>query len=68
MGRVTGMLATITKPGFLTRTAAEDGQDLLEYGLVAALISILAIAAVTSVGRTITDVFWNLITNGFRGL
>jgi Flp pilus assembly pilin Flp len=39
----------------------EDGQDLLEYGLVATLIAIAAMAAVTTLGRTIADVFWNKI-------
>jgi pilus assembly protein Flp/PilA len=40
---------------------ADNGQDLLEYGLLAALIAILAIGAVTALGSTITTVFWNKI-------
>jgi pilus assembly protein Flp/PilA len=28
----------------------DSGQDLIEYGLLAALISIIAVAAITSVG------------------
>ena len=40
---------------------SEDGQDLLEYGLLAALIAIIALGAVTAVGNTITGVFWNAI-------
>jgi len=39
----------------------ESGQDLMEYGLLWALITIVALAAVTSVGVTIRDVFWNAI-------
>jgi len=39
----------------------ETGQDLLEYGLLIALIALVAISAVTSVGVTIRDVFWNAI-------
>jgi pilus assembly protein Flp/PilA len=39
----------------------EDGQDLLEYGLLAALIAIVALGAVSSVGMTIHQVFWNTI-------
>jgi Flp pilus assembly pilin Flp len=39
----------------------DDGQDLLEYGLLMALIAIVAIAGVTSVGATIQSVFWNSI-------
>jgi len=41
----------------------EDGQDLLEYGLLAALIAIIALGAVTSVGNIINTVFWTAIGN-----
>jgi pilus assembly protein Flp/PilA len=35
----------------LARLAADDrGQDLIEYGLLAALISVIAVAVITSVG------------------
>jgi Flp pilus assembly pilin Flp len=40
---------------------SEDGQDLLEYGMLAALIAILAIGAVSFVGNTIQTVFWSAI-------
>jgi Flp pilus assembly pilin Flp len=36
-----------------------DGQDLLEYGLLVALIALVAVGAVTSVGSTIYTVFWS---------
>ena len=36
-----------------------EGQDLLEYGLLAALIALVAIAGVSSVGQTIYNVFWS---------
>jgi Flp pilus assembly pilin Flp len=39
----------------------DEGQDLLEYGLLAALIAIVAMAAVGSVGTTIYNVFWQTI-------
>jgi Flp pilus assembly pilin Flp len=42
---------------------SEDGQDLLEYGLLAALIAIFALGAVTAVGNTITTVFWSAIAS-----
>jgi pilus assembly protein Flp/PilA len=49
----------------LNRVAAvrrsEDGQDLLEYGLLAALIAVVAIGAVTVVGNTVNTVFWQTI-------
>ena len=44
---------------------SEDGQDLLEYGLLAALIAIVALAAVGSVGTTIYTVFWQAIARAF---
>ena len=40
---------------------AEEGQDLLEYGLLCALIALVALGAVTTVGNTILSVFWNVI-------
>jgi Flp pilus assembly pilin Flp len=40
-----------------------DGQDLLEYGLLAALIAIVAIAGISSVGQTIFTLFWRDIGN-----
>jgi Flp pilus assembly pilin Flp len=39
----------------------EDGQDLLEYGLLASLIAIFALAAVQLVATEITDTFWGAI-------
>ena len=39
----------------------EEGQDLLEYGLLAALIAVVALASVSSLGATIMNVFWSAI-------
>jgi Flp pilus assembly pilin Flp len=47
------------------RFPAEEGQDLLEYGLLIALIAIVALGAVTTVGQTIYNVFWKAIPTGF---
>ena len=44
---------------------SEDGQDLLEYGLLMALIAIFAMGAVGMVGNTITNVFWTAIASSF---
>lgn len=44
---------------------SEDGQDLLEYGLLAALIAIIALGAVTAVGNVIQTVFWSAIAATF---
>ncbi len=43
----------------------EDGQDLLEYGLLCALIGIIALGAVSSVGNTINTVFWQVIAQSY---
>jgi Flp pilus assembly pilin Flp len=43
----------------------EEGQDLLEYGLLAALIALVAFGAVTAVGQTIYTTFWSTIANNF---
>jgi Flp pilus assembly pilin Flp len=43
----------------------DDGQDLLEYGLLMVLIAILAIGAVSALGQTISTVFWNNIAQNF---
>ena len=37
----------------------DAGQDLLEYGLLVALIGLVAMAAVSTLGTTITTVFWS---------
>ena len=36
---------------------AEDGQDLLEYALLVALIALVAIGAVTAAGLKVNDIF-----------
>jgi Flp pilus assembly pilin Flp len=49
---------------FVARTRhfeIEDGQDLLEYALLVALIALVAIGAVATVGNTIYSVFWKSI-------
>ena len=40
---------------------SEEGQDLLEYGLLASLIALVALAAVTNLGQTVMNVFWSAI-------
>ena len=39
----------------------EDGQDLLEYAMLCALIALMAIGAVTAVGNQINTVLWQAI-------
>lgn len=44
---------------------SEEGQDLLEYGMLAALIAIIALGAISFVGNTIQTVFWGAIAATF---
>jgi Flp pilus assembly pilin Flp len=44
-----------------TRTRPDEGQDLLEYALLVALIALGAIGAVQTVGQTVSGVFWDAI-------
>ena len=39
----------------------DDGQDLIEYALLTALIAIVAIAGVSSVGNAVATSFWSVI-------
>ncbi len=41
----------------------ESGQDLIEYALVAGLISLAAIVALTAIGPKIQTLFNNVSTN-----
>jgi Flp pilus assembly pilin Flp len=41
----------------------DDGQDLLEYGLLAVLIAVVVLAGLTTVGQTIYAVFWQAIAH-----
>jgi Flp pilus assembly pilin Flp len=43
---------------FLDFCASESGQDLTEYGLLAALVSLASILALTSFGTTLSN-YWN---------
>ena len=40
----------------------EDGQDLIEYGLLAALIAIVAVLAVQAVGTALVPSYQNIAT------
>lgn len=43
----------------------DEGQDLLEYGLLVVLIAIVALGAVMTAGTTIYNIFWNNIAQNF---
>jgi Flp pilus assembly pilin Flp len=42
---------------------SEDGQDLIEYGLIAVLIATGAILMITTVGSELNSLFWVPIAN-----
>jgi Flp pilus assembly pilin Flp len=44
---------------------SEDGQDLLEYGLLMALIVVFAMGAISTLGNTVNTIFWQSIANNF---
>jgi Flp pilus assembly pilin Flp len=46
----------------------DDGQDLIEYALLAGMISIVALAAMTVVGSTINTMFWETFTSVIAGI
>ena len=39
----------------------DDGQDLLEYAMLASLIALVALGAVTVLGETLNRFFWQAI-------
>jgi Flp pilus assembly pilin Flp len=46
------------------RRHKDDGQDLIEYALLVALIAIVAIAGVSAVGSAVMSSFWSVIAAG----
>jgi Flp pilus assembly pilin Flp len=47
------------------RLRGEQGQDLIEYGMLAALIAIVAVTGITTLGAQIHNVLWQTIVNNF---
>jgi Flp pilus assembly pilin Flp len=45
--------------------AAEQGQDLLEYAMLAGLIAVTAIGAITALGQAARGVLWQTIASNF---
>lgn len=39
---------------------SDEGQDLLEYALLVALIAIVAVGAVTTAGQTVAQIFGDI--------
>jgi Flp pilus assembly pilin Flp len=52
----------IERLGRFTRLLKDgEGQDLLEYSMLVALIAVLAVGAVSTLGNTVHTVFWQTI-------
>lgn len=51
----------VTVRGLVFDSDNDEGEDLVEYGLLVALIAVIAITAVTTVGQRINTVFWQAI-------
>ena len=51
---------------FITRLRAfarnEEGQDLIEYALLVGLITLVAVAAITTSGTSVNTIFGNIST------
>ena len=47
------------------RLRRDDGQDLIEYALLASLIAIALVTAVSQLGNIINAVFWTPIAQNF---
>ena len=43
----------------------DEGQDLVEYGILAALIAVVVMAGVATLGQTINTVLWQTIVQNF---
>jgi Flp pilus assembly pilin Flp len=43
----------------------DDGQDLLEYGLLGVLIAVIVMVGMTSLSNAIMNVFWQPIAQNF---
>jgi len=54
-------VARLKRPANGRLRREEDGQDLLEYALLCALIALVAFGAVSTLGNTINTVFWQAI-------
>jgi Flp pilus assembly pilin Flp len=46
----------------------DKGQDLIEYGLIVALIAVVAITGVTALGNVVNQVLWQTISSIVNGI
>lgn len=62
---MTSWMAVVGIVRAIGRRDEDAGQDLLEYGILMALIAIVAMAGVSALGQQIHQVFWQTIVNTF---
>jgi Flp pilus assembly pilin Flp len=55
-----GFIELLSRLSALKIVSDEDGQTLVEYALITALVSVALIAVLTLLGGTIGDVFSNI--------
>ena len=48
---------------FIRLVPGTEGQDLVEYGLLVALIAVIAIAGIGFLGNTVSAVLWQPLAN-----
>jgi pilus assembly protein Flp/PilA len=51
------MFTIISKTLIAAQTRREDGQAMVEYGLILALVSVVAVATLTTVGTDLSAIF-----------
>ena len=44
------------------QAAREDGQAMVEYGLILGLVSVVAVVALTTIGTDVNTIFQNVVT------
>jgi pilus assembly protein Flp/PilA len=54
------------KTSFIQFAGDESGVTAIEYGMIAGLISIGIVTAVTSIGTTISATFFGAVAAGFK--
>ena len=58
-------MPALFRTAVLRRLRRDDsGQDLIEYALLIGLVALVAVSAVSQVGTTILNVFWQVIAAG----
>jgi Flp pilus assembly pilin Flp len=49
--------------GIRRNVRRDDGQDLIEYGMLAAMIALAVLLSIGSLGSVIKTAFWDVVAN-----